>query len=167
MRPTFLLHSNHWWHWSRLAYPRLVVGAHSEAILLQRLQAGHFERGALTLGGGLPPIPRLRTSVALDLDHVTLDGAAAVVARARPGEHKARGGEGGDHRAGGRRLGPLCRGCEADKDSTGISLMIVQGVYLSYLSRLGWACVALRSCGPSPTPCSDLCAGVSLLQSLM
>lgn len=110
MGRTFLLHSNHWRHWSWLAYPRLVVGAHSETILLQRLQARHFVRGALTLGGGLPPVPGLRTSVALDLDHVALDGAAAVVARARPGEHKACGGDGGDHRAGGRRLGPLCGG---------------------------------------------------------
>lgn len=99
---TFLLHSDHRRLGSRLADPHCVVGTHSEAVLLLASQPGHFVRGAFALASDLSPL-----SLTFDLNHVALDGAAAVVARARPGEHQAGGGDGGDDGAGGGRLGSL------------------------------------------------------------
>lgn len=103
---TFLLHPNHWGHWSWLTCSHFVVSTDSETVLLMRLQSGaHPVWGALTLGCELFPIPRL--SSVLYFNHVAQDGTATVVAGARPGEHEACGRHEGDDGAGGRRLRPL------------------------------------------------------------
>lgn len=106
-RRTFLLHPDHRRLGSRLTDPHCVVGTHSEAVLLLASQPGHFVRGVFALASDLSPLSWLCASLIFDLNHVALDGAAAVVARARPGEHQAGGGDGGDDGAGGGRLGSL------------------------------------------------------------
>lgn len=105
---TFLLHPNHCWDWTWLTNSHCVVGPHPETVFPLWLQpGGHSVWSALTLSSEFTPVLRLRTSLALYLNHITQDSTATVVAGARPGQHKAAGRDEGDHRAGGRRLWPL------------------------------------------------------------
>lgn len=105
-QPTFLFHPNCWWNRAGLAHPRSVEGPHSEAVLVIRLEPGaHYVRSALTLVSELNPV--LSTSLVIHLNHITHYGTAAVVTRARPGQHQTRLRQEGDHRARSRGLRSL------------------------------------------------------------
>lgn len=150
---TFLLHCNRCWLWPWLAGSHCVIGPHSEIVLLVRLQPrAHSVWCALTLRSEFSPVLRPSLSFFLHLNHITQDGAATVVAGARPGQHEAGGSEAGDHRGRGGWLWPLW--WDNDEYSVQVTVSCCRKNYrefvvLSYLLRKGWECDVLSSCGLS------------------
>lgn len=109
---TFLLHPNQWWNRSWLASSHLVVGTHSETVLLVSLQCRHYIWGTRTLIGQLPPVCRISSSWVLYLHHIAQDGTATIITGPWPGQHKAGGRDEGDHRTGGWGLWCFCWDCD-------------------------------------------------------